>query len=95
MSSECAEKSGTVKGSCASGFGVCCVFIIDDDDNTDVNQNDTYIQNPNFPSAYDEDNSITYKVNKISDGMNNSKTKISIYLVKLLLFRHLLFEVGF
>ena len=50
-------------------FGVCCVHIIDDDDDTDVNHNDTYIQNPNFPSAYDEDNGITYKVNKVSDGL--------------------------
>ena len=48
-------------------FGVCCVHIIDDDDDTDVNHNDTYIQNPNFPSAYDEDNDINYKVNKVSD----------------------------
>ena len=45
------------------------MHIIDDDDNTDVNHNDTYIQNPNFPSAYDEDNDITYKVNKVSDGL--------------------------
>ena len=43
------------------------MHIIDDDDDTDVNHNDTYIQNPNFPSAYDEDNDINYKVNKVSD----------------------------
>jgi len=66
-SDECADKGGSIKGTCASGFGVCCVHIIDDDDDTDVNHNDTYIQNPNFPSAYDEDNGITYKVNKVSD----------------------------
>jgi len=66
-SEECSDKGGSIKGSCASGFGVCCVHIIDDDDDTDVNHNDTYIQNPNFPSAYDEDNDINYKVNKVSD----------------------------
>jgi len=64
---ECSDKGGSIKGTCASGFGVCCVHIIDDDDDTDVNHNDTYIQNPNFPSAYDEDNDINYKVNKVSD----------------------------
>ena len=57
-------------------FGVCCVHIIDDDDNTDVNHNDTYIQNPNFPSAYDEDNGITYKVNKVNDGLLYQFVKI-------------------
>jgi len=66
-SEECSDKGGSIKGTCASGFGVCCVHIIDDDDDTDVNHNDTYIQNPNFPSAYDEDNDINYKVNKVSD----------------------------
>jgi len=66
-SEECSDKGGSIKGTCASGFGVCCVHIIDDDDDTDINHNDTYIQNPNFPSAYDEDNDINYKVNKVSD----------------------------
>ena len=43
------------------------MHIIDNDDDTDVNHNITYIQNPNFPSAYDKDNDINYKVNKVND----------------------------
>ena len=49
-------------------FGVCCVKIIDDDSNTDVNYNDTYLQNPDYPSSYGDEGSITYKVNKLSSG---------------------------
>merc|ERR1712223_231114 len=30
-------------------------------------RNDTYIQNPNYPSTYGESNSLTYTVNKCSD----------------------------
>jgi len=64
-SSECIERSGSAKGNCAAGFGVCCVQKIDDDSDTDVNYNDTYIQNPDYPSSYGDESSITYKVSKI------------------------------
>jgi len=64
-SSECIERSGSAKGNCAAGFGVCCIKIIDDDDNTDINYNDTYIQNPDYPNSYGEEGTITYKVNKL------------------------------
>ena len=42
--------------------------MISDDDNTDVDYNDTYIQNPDYPSAYGDADSISYKVNKINNG---------------------------
>merc|ERR1712018_12809 len=57
---------GSAKGNCAAGFGVCCVQIVDDDSDTDVNYNDTYLQNPDYPSSYGDEGSITYKVNKIN-----------------------------
>jgi len=64
-SSECIERSGSAKGNCAAGFGVCCVQKLDDDSDTDVNYNDTYLQNPDYPSTYAKDSSITYKVSKL------------------------------
>eukprot|EP00093_Oithona_nana_P006559 06559.XXX_116884_118935_1 [CDS] Oithona nana genome sequencing. len=64
-STECGDKGGSSKGSCAAGFGVCCVFMYNDDDKTDVNYNDTYLQNPDYPSAYSETNSISYTINKV------------------------------
>merc|ERR1712241_667598 len=65
--SECSSKGGSSKGNCASGFGVCCIFLYDSTDQTTINYNDTYIQNPSYPSTYGETNSLTYTVNKCSD----------------------------
>merc|ERR1712223_23595 len=65
--SECSSKGGNAKGNCAAGFGVCCVFLYDSSSDTQVNYNDTYIQNPSYPSTYGESNSISYTVNKCSD----------------------------
>ena len=50
-----------------SRFGVCCVQIIKDDSDTDVNYNDTYIQNPDYPNSYGDEGTITYKINKIDN----------------------------
>lgn len=47
---ECTSKGGVSSGSCASGFGVCCVFTL----NTcggEVSQLVSYIESPNYPSA--------------------------------------------
>jgi len=66
-SSECSNKGGSSKGNCASGFGVCCIFLYDSSSDTQISYNDTYIQNPGFPSTYGETNSLSYTVNKCSD----------------------------
>ena len=49
-------------------FGVCCVFLYDSTSDTTINYNDTYIQNPNYPSVYGDSNALTYTVKKCSDG---------------------------
>jgi len=66
-SSECSSKGGSGKGNCASGFGVCCIFLYDSTSDTQINYNDTYLQNPGYPSSYGETNSISYTINKCSD----------------------------
>ena len=48
-------------------FGVCCVFVINDSSTTTISQNDTYIQNPGYPSQYGETNTLSYTINKCSD----------------------------
>merc|ERR1712050_19921 len=65
-SSECSDKGGSARGSCASGFGVCCVFTVSATSTT-INNNDTYIQNPGFPTAYGETNSLSYTIQKCSE----------------------------
>lgn len=64
-SDECQKKSGVMNGNCASGFGVCCVFTLQDAGN--VVQNNTYIQNPGFATAYAKTAALTYTVKKVSD----------------------------
>lgn len=63
--SECSSKGGSSKGGCASGFGVCCVFMLSDSSSTTVNYNDTYLQNPSYPSTYGSTSSLSYTVNKV------------------------------
>jgi len=66
--SECADKGGSQAGSCASGFGVCCIFTISSSGGT-VSQNCTYVRNPNFPSTYTSTSAgqVSYTVTKCSD----------------------------
>jgi len=47
---ECSAKGGVASGSCASAFGVCCVFTVSACSGTVV-QNNTYIQSENYPAA--------------------------------------------
>ncbi|TRY61649.1 hypothetical protein TCAL_16273, partial [Tigriopus californicus] len=46
----CQERGGTPDGNCASGFGICCMFVIQTCSGTVV-QNCTYIQNMAFPGS--------------------------------------------
>ncbi|XP_059350383.1 uncharacterized protein LOC130698532 isoform X1 [Daphnia carinata] len=48
---ECSAKGGTASGTCASGFGVCCVLTIQTCGAT-TSLNNTYWQNNGFSSAY-------------------------------------------
>ena len=57
-SSQCREMNGQPRGSCASGFGTCCVFISDGMNELKVVERKVgYIQNPNYP----RDNSSTFR----------------------------------
>ena len=50
-SNECTNLGGTASGTCASGFGVCCLVTVTCGGSTSVNG--TYFQNPGYPSTYD------------------------------------------
>jgi len=39
---ECENEGGTESGSCADGFGVCCIRILGDGDSTSLNQSYIY-----------------------------------------------------
>ncbi|XP_023330808.1 uncharacterized protein LOC111703166 [Eurytemora carolleeae] len=63
--SECESKGGTTSGSCAAGFGVCCLFSKSACSST-VTNNVSYITNPGFPSTYNTAGTCTYTINKVS-----------------------------
>ena len=49
-----------------SSFGVCCLFKVSAAAST-INQNNTYIQNPSFPTVYTGTaTSLSYKVQKVA-----------------------------
>merc|ERR1719410_2560411 len=67
-SSECSSKSGTAEGSCAAGFGVCCVISTSTCGST-VSTNNTYIRNPGYPSSWTPSTTgtCTNTIKKMSD----------------------------
>ena len=67
-SSECANNGGSADGSCASGFGVCCV-ISTSTCGTSVSTNITYIRNPSYPSSVTltSTGTCSFTVKKVSD----------------------------
>ena len=67
-SSECSSKSGSADGSCAAGFGVCCVVSTSTCGST-VSTNITYIRNPGYPSSITPTStgSCAFTIDKASD----------------------------
>lgn len=62
---ECKMKSGRSFGSCAYGFGVCCVFTATCDN--EISNNITYFVNPDFPDLTKGMSSCSLTVKKIED----------------------------
>jgi len=46
---ECTDKGGEERGKCASGFGVCCIAVVDPCNSNTVSLNNSYIVNPGYP----------------------------------------------
>jgi len=67
-SSECSSRGGTAQGSCAAGFGVCCIYTYSDTGSI-VTQNVSYLVNPSYPSNYAPTSTpatVTYTIQKCS-----------------------------
>lgn len=47
--SECTANGGEERGNCASGFGVCCVAVVDPCNSNTVSLNNSYVVNPGYP----------------------------------------------
>merc|ERR1711990_20132 len=66
--SECTNRAGASSGTCAAGFGVCCV-VSTSTCGASVSSNVTYIRNPGYPSVYTPTSAGTcsFTINKESD----------------------------
>lgn len=81
---ECTDKSGTQSGNCASGFGVCCVFL----NNaaaaaSTISENRTRIRNAEFPStvAAATLTTIVYTVNKMSSDICQLRLDFTTFVI--------------
>jgi len=61
--SECSGLKGYVSGSCAQGFGGCCVLYLDTCGGT-ISNNRTYIRNPGYSSTYTTAGTCTWTLAK-------------------------------
>merc|ERR1712110_1149056 len=59
---ECSDKSGMTSGNCASGFGVCCIFINSAQASTStITENRTLIRNTLYPAYATETTALSLK----------------------------------
>merc|ERR1712018_199519 len=67
-STECSDKNGMSSGNCASGFGVCCVFLNTGAVASTISENRTRLRNSEFPSIATATTaqSIVYTINKMN-----------------------------
>jgi len=67
---ECGSRGGAAAGSCAAGFGVCCIVSTSTCGST-ISNNISYIRNPGYPSSYSPTNAetCTFTIRKCSDGI--------------------------
>merc|ERR1712014_385807 len=61
---DCLKQGGVRSGTCASGFGVCCLFTKTCGDVTSING--TFFQSDGYPSTFDSVGSCQLTVNKAS-----------------------------
>lgn len=64
--SECSSKDGLVSGSCASGFGSCCLIYNKACGNEILTHNITYLLNPGYPASYSTASTCTWTMEKVS-----------------------------
>ncbi|KAF0301068.1 hypothetical protein FJT64_026558 [Amphibalanus amphitrite] len=79
LPSECAGNGGLARGSCALGFGVCCVFTLSCGGTTD--KNGTFFVNPEYPSTGTTARTCSFSVNKISPDVSQIRLDFEEFTV--------------
>lgn len=81
--SECTTKNGVSAGRCASGFGVCCVFLNIGEANAQIMENRTRLRNRLYPltNAATAAQSISYTVNKMQSDICQIRLDFSTFVL--------------
>lgn len=83
-STECGDRGGTKSGNCASGFGVCCVFI-----NaaaaaaTTISENRTRVRNAEYPSTTTATTlqTLVYTINKMKSDICQIRLDFTTFVI--------------
>lgn len=82
-STECSDKKGMASGNCASGFGVCCVFLNTAAASATITENRTRLRNTEYPSIATATTaqSIVYTVSKMKDDICQIRLDFDSFII--------------
>jgi len=82
-STECSDKNGMAAGNCASGFGVCCVFLNTGAATASISENRTRLRNSEYPSITTATTAqtIVYTVNKMNADICQIRLDFSTFII--------------
>jgi len=82
-STECSDKKGMASGNCASGFGVCCVFLNTGGVSATISENRTRVRNKEYPSIATATTaqSIVYTVNKMKQDICQIRLDFGTFII--------------
>merc|ERR1712141_332857 len=82
-STECSDKKGMSSGNCASGFGVCCVFLNTGAISATISENRTRLRNAEFPSISTATTaqSIVYTISKMKSDICQIRLDFGTFII--------------
>jgi len=82
-STECSDKKGMASGNCASGFGVCCVFLHTTAASATISENRTRLRNSQFPSIATATTAqnIVYTINKMKSDICQIRLDFGTFII--------------
>jgi len=80
---ECSDKKGTSSGNCASGFGVCCVFLDTTQTSSTITENRTRLRNTLYPSysTSTASETIAYTLSKMSSDICQIRLDFTTFVI--------------
>merc|ERR1712088_72164 len=80
---ECSDKNGMSSGNCASGFGVCCVFLNTAAASATITENRTRLRNYEYPSITTATaiQTIVYTINKMKSDICQIRLDFDAFII--------------